>query len=104
MMNTLVGSLYNEASYEPILAVALAAVLSTKVDLAATMDLTMGPLPAPQVHFNPISEEFWVSWVEGGTHIDVKLANREELRVLIRNALEAAAESEREAHAEPRSG
>lgn len=58
------------------------------------VDLTIGPMPAPEVDFDPISKEFWVSWSWAGTRIDVHLRDREELRAMIRSALAAAAESE----------
>jgi hypothetical protein len=60
------------------------------------LDLTVGPMPAPEVAWNPISGEFWISWINHGSRIDVALADREELRILIRRALEAAAEQDRE--------
>jgi hypothetical protein len=63
------------------------------------LDLTVGPMPAPEVAWNPIDSSFWISWIDHGSRIDVALADREELRILIRRALEAAAEQDRdEAH------
>jgi len=62
-------------------------------------DLTI-ELPAPEIHYNAITSEFWISWTSQGTRIDVKLTDRKELRTLIRRALAAAAEQDREeAHA-----
>jgi hypothetical protein len=93
-----------ETSFEPAVALAMTLLAGARVDLKPLMDLTMGPLPAPQIHWNPIGEEFWLTWATEGSRIDVKLADREELRTLIRRALEAASEQDREAHAESRSG
>jgi hypothetical protein len=60
------------------------------------MDLTFGPLPAPDVSYNPISKEFWLTWTAEREHVDVVLTNRDELCALIRKLLEARAESYRE--------
>lgn len=62
------------------------------------MDLTFGPMPAPEVAFDPTSEGFWLTWQADGIHIDVILRDRAELRALVRAALEAAGEGH-EAHA-----
>jgi hypothetical protein len=52
------------------------------------------------VAWNPISGEYWISWTDAGARIDVKLADREQLRSLVRAALAAVAEQDREeAHA-----
>ena len=58
------------------------------------LELTIGGMPAPEVAFDPISREFWMTWRWAGMRIDVTLRDREELRDLIRAALAAAAESE----------
>jgi hypothetical protein len=59
-------------------------------------DLTIGPMPAPEIKYNEISGEFWLTWIWGSIRIDVALKDRDELRAMVRSALEAAAESERE--------
>jgi hypothetical protein len=61
---------------------------------APLVDLTFGPVPAPQVARDLISGGFWLSWRRENTRIDVQLKDRDELRALIRNALEAGAVSE----------
>jgi hypothetical protein len=64
--------------------------------MALLLDLTVGPMSAPEVAWNPISGEYWISWTDAGARIDVKLADREQLRSLVRAALEAVGEQERE--------
>jgi hypothetical protein len=64
--------------------------------MALLLDLTVGPMSAPEVAWNPISGEYWISWTDAGARIDVKLADREQLRSLVRAALAAAAEQDRE--------
>ena len=69
------------------------------------LELTLGPMSAPEVSYNPIKGEFWLSWRGPNTSVDVTLANRDELRALIHAAFEAAEEQDREAaHALPSSG
>ena len=69
------------------------------------VELTFGPMPAPEVAFDPISKEFWMTWRGPNTRIDVTLTSRDELRALVLAALAAAAESDHEeAHAEPHAG
>jgi len=69
------------------------------------VELTFGPMPAPEVAFDPISKEFWMTWRGPNTRIDVTLTNADELRALVLAALAAAAEQTREeAHALPGSG
>ena len=58
------------------------------------VELTIAGMPAPEVAFNPIEGDFWMTWRWRGMRIDVRLRDREELRDLIRAALAAAAESE----------
>ena len=66
------------------------------------VDLMVGPMSAPEVSWDPISGAFWLCWRGPNTSIDVTLANREELRMMVRAALEAAEEQDREAaHAKP---
>jgi hypothetical protein len=67
------------------------------------VDLTFGPLPAPEVAHNEIDGGFWLSWRTGNVSIDIHLEDREALCALIRNCLEARGESyrEHEAHAIP---
>ena len=62
------------------------------------VELTFGPMPAPEVAFDPISKEFWMTWRGPNTRIDVTLTNADELRALVQAALAAAAESVRAAH------
>lgn len=57
------------------------------------LDLTFGPMPAPEIGWNEIDGTFWMTW-HGDNHIDIKLKDRDALRVLIRSALDAAAKSE----------
>ena len=57
------------------------------------LDLTFGPMPAPEVTANPVDGTFWLTWT-GDNHIDIKLKDRAELRALVRAALDAAAEPE----------
>ncbi|MCJ7796688.1 MAG: hypothetical protein MUQ56_07975 [Thermoleophilia bacterium] len=73
--------------------------------MALLLDLTVGPTTAPEVAWSPISGEYWISWISPGTRIDVKLADREQVRSLVRAALAAVEEQDREeAHALSRSG
>jgi hypothetical protein len=59
-------------------------------------DLTIGPMPAPEIKYNEIDGSFWMSWNYGSTRVDVHLKDRDALRDMIRAAIEAADESERE--------
>jgi hypothetical protein len=60
---------------------------------------------APEVDYDPITGEFWLTWRAPDTRIDVTLRNREELRAMVCAALEAAAGQDREqAHADPHAG
>lgn len=69
------------------------------------LDLTIGPMSAPEVAWNAISGEYWISWKAPGTRIDVKLTDREQVRSLVRAALAAVEEEDREeAHALAGSG
>ena len=68
------------------------------------LDLTFGPMRAPEVTYDPVTKEVWLSWRSPRASIDVKLMGRSELRTLIRSALEAAGDSEREAHVLTRPG
>ena len=73
--------------------------------MALLLDLTVGPMTAPEVAYNPISGEYWISWTDPGARIDVRLANREQVRSLVRASLAAVEEQDREeAHALSHSG
>ena len=61
---------------------------------APLVDLTFGPVAAPEVARDLISGGFWLSWRRENTRIDVQLKDRDELRAMIRSALEAGAVSE----------
>ena len=64
--------------------------------MALLLDLTVGPTTAPEVAWSPISGEYWISWISPGTRIDVKLVDREQVRSLVRAALAAVEEQDRE--------
>jgi len=64
--------------------------------VALLLDLTVGPTTAPEVAWSPISGEYWISWISPGTRIDVKLVDREQVRSLVRAALAAVEEQDRE--------
>jgi hypothetical protein len=67
------------------------------VDIACpTVDLTFGPLPAPEVAYNGLDGSFWLSWIWENIRIDVSLKDRAALRALTRSCI-AASEAEREA-------
>lgn len=68
-----------------------------------TVDLTFGPLPAPEVAYNPLDGTFWLTWLSGNMRIDVALKDREALRALARSCI-AASEAGRETHAVTNSG
>jgi hypothetical protein len=68
-----------------------------------TVDLTFGPLPSPEVAFNPLDKTFWLTWISENIRIDVALKDRAALRELTRSCI-AASEAEHEAHALASSG
>lgn len=65
------------------------------------VDLTFAHMSAPEVARDPISGEFWLTWRKHGTRIDVVLGDKDELRTLVRNALEAASDPEHETITQP---
>ena len=64
------------------------------------LDLTFGPMRAPEVVFDPITGEFWLMWKTKSAQIDVQLAGRDELRAMIRSCLEAVEVQHEQTHAE----
>lgn len=56
-------------------------------------DLTLSPRSAPDVVWDPLSGGFWLTW-RGDLRIDVILPDKDALRDLVRNALEAAGKAE----------
>jgi hypothetical protein len=69
------------------------------------VDLTLAPRSAPDVVGDPITGGFWLTWRDTHMRIDVLLLDKDALRDLVRNALEAAGKAEHEAtHAQPSSG
>jgi hypothetical protein len=68
-----------------------------------SVDLTFGPLPSPEVAYNPLDHSFWLTWLWENIRIDVSLKDRAALRELTRSCI-AASEAEHEAHALASSG
>ena len=67
------------------------------------LSMTFGPMPAPEVAFDPLSKGFWLTWRSENATLDLILRDRDELRALVRAALEAAGEGH-ETHAVASSG
>jgi hypothetical protein len=60
------------------------------------LDVTYGPLDAPEIAWNPITSAFWMTWRLPSGRIDLKLRDKGALRAMIRSAFEAVVESERQ--------
>ena len=60
------------------------------------MDLTIGPLRAPEVAYDQTTGGFWLTWTSGRTSLDIVIADVAQLRALVRACLEAAPEAGRE--------
>lgn len=69
--------------------------MSESLGAVPMFDMTLGPMPAPEVAYNPLSEGFWLTWIVKGIRIDVALKDRAALRELTRACI-AASEAERE--------
>lgn len=71
--------------------------MSESLGAVPMFDMTLGPMPAPEVAYNPLNGTFWLSWIRENTRIDVCLKDRAALRELTRSCI-AASEAEHEAH------